>query len=311
MKKAFYTFSVLLTLLFILTNCKQPNLTPAYIQINPEDINNCVDISNFNASHGVNYDSEQLSAFQQHNFTHVNVYVNGKNLGCWQVPCKVPVLDLTDGDTSNVYILPAFRKTGMSNTIQGYPFFNVLQKRILLKRGETYTFAEDPLSFVYSSYATCPYLETFSNSSSFTPKDSINYPITFQPVQYDGRTVGAITLNNANGLSFDVASIPITLPVRNYYQYLEITYNIESNMDVALQLSTAQHPNSVFPLGGMYATNGEWKTIYFEIASTIQDEHYTSSSATNATIVLSGIGDANKNTHYYIDNIKIVYEPSI
>lgn len=309
MRKTIYALFAILFL--FLVSCKQPNLTPAYIQINFEDINNCVDVSTFNATHGVNYDSEQLSAFQQHNFTHVNVYVNGKNLGCWQVPCKVPVLDFSDEDSSSVYILPAFRKTGMTNTVQGYPFFNVLQKRVLLKRGETYSFANDPLSFVYSSYSNCPYLETFSNSSSFSPKDSVNSPITFQPTRYDGRTVGSITLNNANGLSFDVASIPITVPTLNYYQYLEITYNIEANMDVSLQLSTAQHPNTIYPIGGMYATNGQWKTIYFDIASTINERHYTGTSTTNLTLVLSGTGDAGKNTNYYIDNIKIVYEPSI
>lgn len=298
-------------LILFLVSCKQPNLTPAYIQINFEDINNCVDVSTFNATHGVNFDTEQLSAFQQHNFTHVNVYVNGKNLGCWQVPCKVPVLEIPDEDSSSVYILPAFRKTGMTNTVQGYPFFNVLQKKVLLRRGETFSFANDPLTFVYSSYSTCPYLETFSNSSSFSPKDSVNNPITFQPTRYDGRTVGCITLNNSNGLSFDVASIPITLPARNYYQYLEITYNIEANMDVSLQLSTAQHPYTIYPIGGMYATNGEWKTIYFDIASIINERHYTGASNTNLTLVLSGSGDAGKNTNYYIDNIKIVYEPSI
>jgi len=306
MKKALYLlFSAIICLA---GSCKQPNLTPAYIEITYEDINNCVDVSNYNETHSVSYDEEELAAFQQHNFTHVNVYVNGKNLGCWQVPCKVPVLDISDYDTSTVVILPAFRKTGMTTTIQGYPFFNVLQKKLQLRPGETYGFANDPLSFIYSPYAVCPFLEIFSNSSSFSPSDSTN-SLTFTPTTHDGRSVGAITMTTDS--SFDVKSIPVRLPARNYYVYLEITYKIDANMDLGIKLSTGQYPNAVHPLGGMYATNGEWKTIYFELESVLQSYNYTGGTVTDATIVLSGIGDKNKNTNFYIDNIKIIYEPGV
>lgn len=305
MKKTLYA---LLPLILLFCACKQPNLTPAYILITYDDINNCVDISNYNETHSSNYDAEQLAAFQQHTFTHVNVYVNGKNLGCWQVPCKIPVLDVSAEDTSTVIILPAFRKTGMTNTIQGYPFFNVLQKKLLLKPGETFRIADDPLNFIYSPYSECPYLETFSNSSSFSPMDT-NNTLTFIPTIYDGRSVGAITLTSDT--SFDVMSTPITLPARNYFVYLEITYKIDADMNLGLKMSTAQHPNTVHPLGGMYSTNGEWKTIYFELESVMQQYHYTAGSSTSATIVLEGIGEKNKTTHFYIDNIKVIYEPGI
>ena len=210
MKKSVYF--LLLWAVIIAASCKQPNLTPAYILITPEDINNCVDVSNFNETHSTSYDEEQLSAFQQHTFTHMNVYVNGKNLGCWEVPCKVPVLDMNGMDTASVVILPAFRMTGMTNTVMGYPFFNVLMKKMVLKPGETYDFSNDPLSFRYSSYAICPYLETFINSSSFTALDT-SHSITFVPCQHDGRSVGAISMTTDD--YFDVATPYITLPARN------------------------------------------------------------------------------------------------
>lgn len=306
MKKIVY-FSLLLAI-FLAASCKQPDLTPAYILITPDDINNCVDVSNFNETHSTSYDEEQLSAFQQHTFTHVNVYVNGKNLGCWEVPCKVPVLDMNGIDTASVVILPAFRKTGMTNTIMGYPFFNVLMKKILLKPGETYEFANDPLSFRYTSYSHCPYLETFINSSSFTATDTA-HSITFTPEHHDGRSVGVISLNSDD--FFDVSTPYITLPARNYYVMLEVTYKIDSNVEVGLKLSTGQYPTTVHSLGGMYATDGEWKTIYFDLAKVISSYHYTGTAWTTASIFLSGIGEKNKNTNFYIDNIKIIYEPSV
>ena len=306
MKKTVYFF--LMWTIFLAASCKQPNLTPAYILITPEDINNCVDVSNFNEAHGTSYDEEQLSAFQQHTFTHVNVYVNGKNLGCWEVPCKVPVLDMNGEDTASVVILPAFRKTGMTNTVMGYPFFNVLMKKVLLKPGETYPFSDDPLSFRYTSYSTCPYLETFINSSSFSPTDTA-HNLTFIPDHHDGRSVGFISMNSDD--YFDVATPYITLPARNYYVMLEVTYKIDENMEVGLKLSTGQYPNTVHSLGGMYATDGEWKTIYFDLAKVISSYHYTGTAWTTASIVLTGIGEKNKNTNFYIDNIKIIYEPSV
>lgn len=306
MKKSVYF--LLIWAVVLAASCKQPNLTPAYIEITAEDINNCVDVSNYNDMHGVNYDAEQLMAFQQHTFTHVNVYVNGKNLGCWEVPCKIPVLDMNGTDSASVIILPAFRMTGMSNTVMGYPFFDVLMKKLLLKPGETYQISTDPLSFRYSSYATCPYLETFINSSSFTALDS-THNITFIPQQHDGRSVGAISMTTDD--YFDVATPYVTLPARNYFVFLEVTYKIDSNVDVGLKLSTAQHPNTIHPLGGIYATDGEWKTIYFNLANVISSYHYTGGSWTTASIVLTGIGEKDKNVNFYIDNIKILYEPSV
>lgn len=298
------------TAVILLGSCHKVDLTPAYIEITQEDVNNCIDVSGFNESHDLNYDAEQLNSLQQHTFTHVNVYVNNKNLGCWPLPCKVPVLDLTGTDSSTLVILPCFRMTGMSNTVQGYPFLNVLRQKVMLKRGSTYKVSENPLSYIYSSYTTFPYLETFSNSTSFTPIDTNASTQTFHPMTEDGRMVGGITLNNQNGLSFDVSSTDITLPIYNYYVYMEVTYKTENNMDVGLKISTGTHSNTIHQLGGIYPTNGEWKTIYFDLSSVLMGYHASPGTWTIANLVLTGIGEENKDTHFYIDNIKVIYQPS-
>ncbi len=309
MRRIFIICFTLGALILAGSSCKDPDLTPAYIYITAEDINNCVDISTFNADHDLNYDNEQLASLQQHSFSHVNVYVDNKNLGCWQVPCKVPVLGVNGVDSSKLVLIPCFRKTGMNNTIQGYPFFNILQQKVLLKRGETYLASNNPPSFKYSSYSHFPYHETFANSSSFSPIDTSNN-ISFYPTIIDDRHVGEIVLNNADQ-SFDVISTPVTLPVYNYYVYLEITYKTENNLDVGLKISTGNYSNTIHQLGGIYASKGEWKTIYFDLSPVIMGYHNMSGSATSANIVLTGAGNADGTpTHFYIDNIKIIYQPS-
>ena len=309
MKKKTSTFLTLLTLFFAFAGCHRTDLTPAYIQITYEDINNCFDVSNFNESHGLTFDSEQLSALQKHNFTHCNVYVNNKNLGCWQVPCKVPVLDIVDGDSVSLVLLPAFRMTGMDNTVTGYPFINTLRQKVLLKRGQTYSVSDNPPTYVYSNYASFPFLETFSNTSPFTPTDTANSTLTFVPTVVEGRTAGEIILGGANGQSFDVTSSTFRVPARNYYVFLEVTYKTEGNLEIGVKLSTAYRPFEVHQIGGIFPSNGEWKTIYFNLGSTVYANHYTGADFSDINLVLTGVGSPDKETHYYIDDIKVIYIP--
>lgn len=295
-------------LLLVFNSCKKTDLTPAYIQINYEDINNCLDVTSFNQDHDLNYDSEQLASLQQHDFSHVNVYVNNKNLGCWKVPCKVSVVGINDKDSSTLVLMPCFKKNGMNNTIQGYPFLNVLRQKVMLKKDKLYKISQNPPIYKYTSYSRFPYLETFGNSSSFSPTGSDTNAVTFVPTIFEGRTVGAITLHGADE-DFDVTTQAITLPVYNYYVYLEITYKAESNIDIGLRLSTGTYSNAVHQVGGVKATNGEWKTVYFDLSSVLMGYHNASGSVTNANLLLSGVGNAG-DTHFYIDNIKIIYQPS-
>ena len=58
-------------------------------------------------------------------------------------------------------------------------------------------------------------------------------------------------------------------------------------------------------------TNGEWKTIYFDISSIIYSYNYTGASVTTANIVLSGNNNPSlSSTHFEIDNIKVIYQPA-
>lgn len=305
-----YFLLILLTIILLIAGCKKTDLTPAFLYISEEDLNNCVDVSTFNADHDLNFDNEQLNDLTKHSFSHVNVYVNNKNLGCWQLPCKVPVLHTSATDSATVVLLPAFRKTGMNRTISGYPFFNVLRKKKLLVPGETYNVSDDPPVYKYSSYAHFPYFETFSNSSSFSPTDTSYSTQCFYPTVVDGRSVGEIVLNGSDD-KFDVASIGINLPVYNYYVYLEVTYKTENNIDVGLKISTGSSPNAVHQIGGIYPSNGEWKTIYFDISGILYSYNYTGASVTTANIVLSGNSNPKlPSTHFEIDNIKVIYQPA-
>lgn len=287
-------------------SCKQPDLTPVYIHITPEDLNGRIDVSNFNSTHDENYDQEHLEALTHHTFTHVNVYVNNKNLGCWELPCKVPVLDMNSNDTATLILIPAFPITGMSNTIWGYPFLNICRQKVVFQKGTTYEVSENPPTYIYSEYAHFPFFETFSNSSSFTSTDTAANAPTFIPVSRDGRNVGEITLSDSTALSFDVSSTRFIAPVGSYRVVLEITYKTDCNVDVALKMSSSYNPHMAYSIGG-FKPSKVWKTIHFDMTSTINNYYSGSGNATGVNVILSGVGDEGKVSHVDIDDIKVVY----
>ena len=304
-----YIYLIISILLVSLSfhSCKDPDLTPVYIHVTPEDLEDCIDVSNFNATHDQNFDQEHLEALKHHKFTHVNVYVNNKNLGCWELPCKVPVLDVSSVDTSTLILLPALPITGMSNTIWGYPFLNICRQKVVFKKGTTYEVSENPPTYIYSEAAHFPCFETFSNSSPFTPTDTSESPLTFVPVSFEGRNVGEIVLSDSTYQSFDVTTEKYPLPVGSYSVVLEVTYKTECSVDVSMKLSTAQNPYMAYSIGGFYASPNEWKTIHFDLTNTINNYHNASGTATYGTLIFSGAGDVGKVSHVYIDDVKIVY----
>lgn len=307
MRKISYLVFSILSIIFLENSCKRTDLTPVYIHVTAEDLENCIDVSNFNETHDLNFDQEHLDALSRHKFTHVNVYVNNKNLGCWEVPCKVPVLDVNSLDTCSLVLIPAFPISGMTNTIYGYPFLNICRQKVILQKGTTYEVSQNPPRYVYSEYARFPFFETFSNSTSFSPTSVSLTNLTFTPTVYEGNNVGEIILNDENGLSFDVASSAFYAPVGSYRTLLEIRYKTEVDVQVAAKMSTAYNPYIAYPVGGFYASPDEWKTIHFDLSNVINSYHSSAGSVTEMTLVLSGVGTENQEKRVEIDDIKVVY----
>lgn len=307
MRRFSYLIISILLISLSFHSCKEPDLTAAYIHVTKEDLQDRIDVTNFNEMHGLDYDQEKLEALKRHKFTHVNIYVNNKNLGCWELPCKVPVLDVNSSDTSTLILLPAFPLTGMSNTISGYPFLNICRQKVILQKGTTYEVSQNLPTYIYSEYATFPFFETFSNSSSFTASDTSRSKLTFLPVSREGKYVGEIVLDDSAGLSFDVTSTQFETFIGSYRTVLEITYKTDCSVDVSMRMSTATNPRMAYSVGGFYASPDEWKTIHFELTNILNGNHNTSGNKTKVNLILSGVGDEGKVSHVAIDDIKVVY----
>lgn len=307
MKKYIYLIISFLSIAFVFDSCKETDLTPAYIHVTKETLADCIDVSNYNETHNENYDQEKLEALKRHKFTHVTVYVNNKNLGCWELPCKVPVLGVSSLDTSTLVLIPAFPMTGMANTIWGYPFLNICRQKVILQKGTTYEADQNPPRYVYSEYTRIPFFHTFSNSTPFSPSDTSRSKLNLLPVLYDGMNVGELIMTDSTGQSFDIVSSSFVVPVGHSRVLLEISYKTDCDIDVAMKMSSASNPHTAYSIGGFYASPNEWKTIHFDLSQTIQNYYASSGTATEATLVLSGAGEKGKVSHVYIDDIKVIY----
>jgi len=307
MKKYIYLIVSFLSITFFFNSCKEPDLTPAYLNITKETFADCIDVSNYNETHNENYDQEKLEALKRHKFTHVTVYLNNKNLGCWELPCKVPVLDVSGTDTNSLILLPGFPMSGMSNTIWGYPFLNVCRQKVILRKGTTYEADQNPPRYVYSEYTHIPFFHTFSNSTPFNPSDTSRSKLNLLPLAYDGKNVGGLTMSDSTNLSFDIYSTPFIVPVGNARVILEITYKTDCDIDVSMKMSSANNPHMAYSIGGFYASPNEWKTIHFDLSNTLQSYYNSTGNASEVTLLLSGVGEKGKISHVYIDDIKVLY----
>ena len=309
----------LILLLSILTVCfcackDKHDYTPAYIEISADAFDESFDITNYNIDHEEQItDEDKLRAMKQHKFTHVFISYGGEALGVWELPCTIPVLDVKSSDSSYINIIPCFKKNGLSSTIKGYGYVKSYKKNMMLQKGTTsYINKENMRNFYeYHKYASFKMIEPFSSQNSFSPHNPVisvaNFECVTDPEDPSNR-IGLITLNGDSlRESFEVASSEMNIKV-NYQTYLEIRYKCDNDLNIEIY---APNYFNVYPCGGLYATD-KWQTAYINL-----DEHLTNiynsgaifPGSINIKILLSGSRLSDRDTHYYIDYVKIITGP--
>lgn len=295
-------FMLFLTAL-LLGSCKDPDLTPVFLEITPEDVENCMDVSNFNHEHDLSYDNAQLSVISSLSFKDFWVYVDGTSLGCWEVPCRIPVVP-NYTDTSTVLIYPAVRLNGLSTTLPLYPFVKPYSRKILFEREATYTFEDDPITFEYIDEVTFPMIETFEQSSPFSCVDTIGgTPMTV--TQIDGRTVGHVALLDTNSQYFDLQTPYCILPCRGTSCFWEMDFKCENEVTAEVAFLNSSNVVQYEPLMVMRKTDGEWKRICINLTQVLAS-YSPSTGNMYARLMIHSAQKDGKPTHFYFDNLRII-----
>ena len=305
MKQRYFILLSFLIAGLLFLGCKQEDLTPSYLEITLEDFQNSIDVSNFNQEQEDNRDAAELEALTSQMFREVWISVNGDNRGVYTLPCKIPLLEY---GTASVQIDPAIRLNGNSNILPKYPFINSFITNMTLERGETNNFQISPITFKYLTGIKVPILETFDQSSSFTPVDSLS--VKLEPNYHiDGRNVGKITLQDPV-LNFEIVSKGFDIPLCQY-AFVEIDYRCEEEFTVGAVVKNINGLTEKIPLVNIRKpkeNDNEWRKIYVNLTQVINSYLDMTRVSRGFKIYFTGSSsDKTKTLNIYMDNVKLIY----
>ena len=302
MKKNFTVLAVLITCI-LLCSCNKTDLTASYIYIDTTAFS--IDMSDFNNDFGTGYDQGELDCIADHNFPDAWVMVNGKDLGTWELPCKIPVLA---SDNATVQIFPGVKMNGVSTSRPRYPFTDANKQTINLKQSEITRIASIPVK--YYSTTAFKVVENFERDYNgyFTAEDTngVNFEHIYD-IDNPTNRIGRISLEDTI-MDFNVLSSTMKFSNNIQYVFLEMDYrcDVESAQIYAGVLVTK--PTTVVatdePLVVVNATP-KWKKIYINLTQAVLRNH--TSEAVSYRVYLSGGRSDSTPIHYYFDNIKVIY----
>lgn len=303
MKKSVTVFGVLFLVGLLFSSCKKTDLTASYIYIDTTAFS--INMENFNNEFSTAYDQGELDCIASHSFPDAWVMVNGKDLGTWELPCRIPVLAK---ENATVQIFPGVKMNGVSTSRPRYPFTDANKQTVNLKVGEITKITSLPVK--YYSTTSFKIIENFERDYNgyFTAEDSNG--VNFEHV-YDmgnpANRIGMISLEDSVS-EFNVLSNTMHFTNDVQYVFLEMDYrcDVENAQIYAGVLVTK--PTTVVatdePLVVVNAST-KWKKIYINLTQAVLRNH--TSEAVSYKVYLSGGRSDSTPVHYYFDNIKVIY----
>jgi len=185
-------------------------------------------------------------------FTDVKLTANGKDLGIYPLPAKIPINEL---GSLSITIAPVIKVNGVSTVRAEYSPIKLFDTVITTKSGETHTIK--PTFDYYPSGITFYWVEDFEVSGSSLIGD------TLIKLQSDDKFEGAkaikIELSGNRTSCKAYSSSPFPLPNKSEILYLEVNYKCNQKFEVGL---LDQNGSFLGAAGGANPSK-EWNKIYF------------------------------------------------
>lgn len=301
MKKITFLFIIVIVLL---SGCKKTDLTASYIYITADAFS--INVSRYNDEHNTAYDMDELASIASQNFSDAWVFVNGQDIGTWELPCKIPILGT---DSTELMIFPGLKMNGSSTSRPRYPFVSPYKAKLNLTASEVTELTSLPLqyatttSFEFVENFNTDYNGVFHNSDSTT----VNFDHIADPNNPTNR-IGCISLEGDID-EFEVISKDINFNnVLPNYVFLEMDYMCDVEdaevyvtmlIDKSTTSVTTEEPLVVARAGS------KWKKIYINLTqSVLRNQVY----AINYRVQISGGRADETPVHFYFDNIKVIYQ---
>lgn len=285
-----------------MTTCEKKDITPTYIIVSKEALSlslENLDLTQFNTSSG-------LTA---HDFSDIWLTANGKKIGVWELPCKIPIL--AKGDVTLEFSL-GVKLNGMSTTRPIYPFIQKYSSNIIAQGGE-----EIVVSPIFKYYGDdgvyFPLVENFESAGTvFSSTDSsisgftkiCNPDLIYQNENdlNDINTCSGFIQLQDSIRSFEVMSPLLSLHGGGKSIFLEFNYKSDQEIYTGLLVHQSTSIPTQEALVVLKPTAGKWKKTYINLTLAVS-RNYT---ATGFKVILAGNKNDSENANFYFDNIRVI-----
>lgn len=242
-----------------------------------------------------------LQGSNSQNISDAWVYVNNKLIGAYELPATLPVLE---SGPQTVEVLPGIKVNGIAATRSVYPLYTRYRTEVDLKVDEVVTIQPQ---VTYQTWATIPWFEDFETGApSFietTRSDTIMYRTNEADQVFEGNKSGIVTLTSEKDFFEATTDQLFVLPHTDKAIFIEMDF--KTNNIVSVGLFAHEGTNLIQrPLVHLNNTNNEWKKIYINLTSAVND-----SPNANAFSFFIGIQkeDGVEQAVCLFDNLKLVY----
>lgn len=272
----------------LLTACVKNNPDPAWLEVNEWQL-----MDNSSLSEG------ELTE----NFSDVQVFVDGKLIGIFEAPFKIPLL--MEG-VKTVRLYPVIKNNGISATKKVYPFVQPFETEVELIKNSIVTINPTTSYYSYTKF----WIEDFEDAS-IQLKNDANYPASIAlendatiKQTFNGNFFGRVNLNSSNNQW--VAKTEENINLENGDIYLEIDYHNTNSVITGLigHEINGDKNNINIQLNAQDASSVVWKKIYIELSELVLN----SSNANSFDLYFEGVlPDDLSSSQINIDNIKLVH----
>ncbi len=232
------------------------------------------------------------------------VYVDDMQIGTFQLPARVPVLQR---GTRVVKILPGIKQNGIAATRASYPFYAPIEQTVELTEGDTT--ALGVLKTNYLPTTEFDLIEGFEGVTivfDTTLRSEVALTLTpfGSPLTFEGEHSGEIRMDTVGRFFECTNDKDILIPFAPVY--LEMNFNTNNTLVVGLFLYGVSVIQQV-PVIYLKPTDGEWKKIYIDLTNSLNA--YT--GMVQFRIFFSAIQETSVDEALIlIDNIKVVTRKS-
>jgi hypothetical protein len=246
-----------------------------------------------------------------HNFTDAWVFVDGNNIGAYELPATIPIIK---NGTQELKVAPGIKINGVGGFRVDYPFtdfyindssFNIVQEEIV-----TIT----PIVEYYPS-TEFMWIEDFENSTITIDTTSRSEAgIILNSIEArSGNYAGEITLTDTLNFFEAYSSLAYLLPKGGNSIYLEIDYNIEETLFIGLRAFHSDGSFQETTLVGIQPKTDDlgntirvWNKVYIELTAEVNAFYNTTAQAYQIAFS-ANMPSSNTSAKLLIDNIKLIH----